>query len=59
MLFVAGFLMEGKGAGTDMIWIWVLANGVFAGIGALIALAHPYTILSSIVAAPLTSLKPP
>ena len=58
MLFVAGFLMEGKGAGTDMIWIWILANGVFAGIGALVALAHPYTILSSIVAAPLTSLNP-
>jgi pheromone shutdown-related protein TraB len=58
MLFVAGFLMEGKGAGTDMIWIWVLANGIFAGIGALIALAHPYTIFSSILAAPLTSLNP-
>ncbi|WP_321418112.1 TraB/GumN family protein [uncultured Desulfobacter sp.] len=58
MLFIAGFLMEGKGAGTDMIWIWVLANGIFAGIGALIALAHPYTIFSSILAAPLTSLNP-
>jgi len=58
LLFIAGFLMEGKGAGTDMIWIWVLANGVFAGIGALIALAHPYTIFSSIIAAPLTSLNP-
>ncbi|MGD9825804.1 TraB/GumN family protein [Desulfobacter sp.] len=58
MLFIAGFLMGGKGAGTDMIWIWVLANGIFAGIGALIARAHPYTIFSSFVAAPLTSLNP-
>ena len=58
MLFIAGFLMEGKGAGADMIWIWVLANGIFASIGALIALAHPYTILSSFLAAPLTSLNP-
>ncbi|WP_035235829.1 TraB/GumN family protein [Desulfobacter vibrioformis] len=58
MLFIAGFLMGGKGAGTDMIWIWVLANGIFAGIGALIARAHPYTIFSSVVAAPLTSLNP-
>jgi pheromone shutdown-related protein TraB len=58
MLFIAGFLMEGKGAGTDMIWIWVLANGIFAGIGAIMALAHPYTIFSSIIAAPLTSLNP-
>ena len=58
MLFAAGFMMEGKNAGTDMIWIWVLANGIFAGIGAIIALAHPYTIVSSILAAPLTSLNP-
>ncbi|HBT89809.1 MAG TPA: TraB family protein [Desulfobacter sp.] len=58
MIFIAGFLMGGKGAGTDMILIWVLANGIFAGIGALIALAHPYTILSSFVAAPITSLNP-
>ncbi|MBU0970433.1 MAG: TraB/GumN family protein [Proteobacteria bacterium] len=58
LMFVAGFLMGGKNAGTDMIWIWIAANGLFAGLGALLALAHPYTILSSIIAAPLTSLNP-
>ena len=58
MLFAAGFLMEGKNAGTDMIWIWIAANGIFAGIGAALALAHPLTIVSSIIAAPLTSLNP-
>ena len=58
ILIVAGFLLEGKGAGTDMIWAWVLANAVFAGLGAIAALAHPLTILSSIAAAPLTSLNP-
>ncbi len=57
-LFVAGFLMEGKNTGMEMIWIWIAANGIFAGLGALFALAHPLTILSSIVAAPLTSLNP-
>ncbi|WP_080804770.1 TraB/GumN family protein [Desulfamplus magnetovallimortis] len=58
VLFVAGFFMKGKDAGADMIWLWIGANGFFAGLGALIALAHPYTIISSIVAAPLTSLNP-
>ena len=58
LLFAAGFLMEGKNAGTDMIWIWIAANGIFAGIGAIFALAHPFTIISSVVAAPLTSLNP-
>ena len=58
ILFAAGFLMEGKNAGTDMIWIWIAANGIFAGLGAILALAHPLTIISSIIAAPLTSLNP-
>ncbi len=58
LVFVAGFLMEGKDAGADMIWIWLAANGLFAGLGALLALAHPYTIVSSVLAAPLTSLNP-
>lgn len=58
ILFVAGFLMEGKNVGTDMIWIWIAANGIFAGLGAIAAFGHPLTILSSIIAAPLTSLNP-
>jgi pheromone shutdown-related protein TraB len=58
MIFIFGFLMEGKNTGKEMIWIWIAANGIFAGIGALIALAHPLTILSSIIAAPITSLNP-
>jgi pheromone shutdown-related protein TraB len=58
LLFAAGFLMKGKNAGTDMIWVWIAANGIFAGIGAILALAHPLTIITSIIAAPLTSLNP-
>jgi len=57
-LFIAGFFYGGTKAGTDMIFWWILANGILAGIGAIIALAHPATILSSILAAPLTSLNP-
>jgi len=57
-IMAAGFAAGGQRAGADMITWWVLANAVLAGLGALIALAHPLTILSSIVAAPLTSLNP-
>jgi pheromone shutdown-related protein TraB len=57
-LFIAGFFFGGKKAGTDMIVWWILANGILAGVGATVALAHPATILSSIIAAPLTSLNP-
>jgi pheromone shutdown-related protein TraB len=58
VLFVLGFYHGGTHAGTDMITWWVMANGILAGLGAVIALAHPLTILSSIIAAPLTSLNP-
>jgi pheromone shutdown protein TraB len=53
-----GFYRGGTAAGTGMIGWWILANGVLAGIGAIAALAHPLTILSSVLAAPLTSLNP-
>ncbi len=57
-LFVLGFFHGGTNTGMDMIVWWVLANGILAGLGAIIALAHPLTILSSVLAAPLTSLNP-
>lgn len=58
ILFAAGFFMKGGDAGADMIWLWIAANGICAGIGAIAAMAHPFTIVSSILAAPLTSLNP-
>jgi pheromone shutdown-related protein TraB len=57
-LIIWGFFQGGAHAGKDMITWWVMANGILAGLGAVIALAHPLTILSSIIAAPLTSLNP-
>ena len=57
-LIVLGFFYAGSSAGTHMIKWWVLANAVFAGLGAALALAHPLTILSAVVASPITSLNP-
>jgi pheromone shutdown-related protein TraB len=58
VMIIFGFFYAGKSAGTSMITWWVLANGILGGLGAAVALAHPLTILSAIIAAPLTSLNP-
>jgi pheromone shutdown-related protein TraB len=58
LLIIYGFFRGGLDSGKDMVTLWILANGVLAGLGALVALAHPYTILSSVLAAPLTSMNP-
>jgi len=44
--------------GWQLVFIWVAINGGLAALGALIARAHPLTVLSAVIAAPLTSLNP-
>jgi pheromone shutdown-related protein TraB len=57
-MLLYGFYVGGTRAGADMLIWWVAANGILAGVGALLALAHPLTVCSSVLAAPLTSLNP-
>ncbi len=49
---------KGASAAGDNIVFWILANGIPASIGALLALAHPLTTLSAFASAPITSLTP-
>ncbi len=57
-IFVAGFLTSGSAASFKMIGWWSAITAFFAGMGALIMLAHPLTIAASAIAAPITTLHP-
>jgi pheromone shutdown-related protein TraB len=49
---------KGLNEAGDNTLFWILANGIPSAFGALIALAHPLTILTAFLAAPITSLSP-
>jgi pheromone shutdown-related protein TraB len=57
-LFIYGFFTKGTDFSIKTIWIWFLVNGTLSALGAAIALAHPLTILSAFLGAPITSLNP-
>ena len=61
-IIIASILFIGYSKGLseagDNAIFWILANGIPSAIGALIALAHPLTILTAFLAAPVTSLSP-
>ncbi|MEY4582491.1 MAG: hypothetical protein RL701_7194 [Pseudomonadota bacterium] len=51
-------MTKGVAAASHSLQYWVLANSIPAALGALLALAHPLTILAAFLAAPFTSLLP-
>ena len=55
--FAIGFYRSPE-LGWGLVRDWVLINGVLSALGALIAAAHPLTVLTAFLAAPLTSLNP-
>jgi pheromone shutdown-related protein TraB len=55
--FAIGFSRSPE-LGWQLVLDWVLINGGLAALGALIAAAHPLTIIGAFLAAPLTSLNP-
>ncbi|ADI15042.1 TraB/GumN family protein [Truepera radiovictrix] len=55
--FAIGFSRD-QALGWQLLREWVLINGGLSALGALVATAHPLTVLTSFVAAPLTSLNP-
>lgn len=55
--FAIGFARS-PALGWQLVLDWVLINGVLSGLGALLAAAHPLTVVTAFLAAPITSLNP-
>lgn len=49
---------KGISTASENLLSWILINGIPSAVGAIFALAHPLTILSSFLAAPFTALSP-
>jgi len=61
LLIFVGFALgfsRSPDLGWQLVADWILINGGLCAIGALLALAHPITIISAFIAAPITSLNP-
>lgn len=57
-LIIYGFMTAGLETSLDMIWLWIVINSVFGGFGAIVAFAHPITVISAAIVSPFTSLNP-
>ena len=57
-LIAWGFFQGGTERGIDSILIWAGVTGTLGALGALGSRAHPLTILSAFLAAPITTLHP-
>lgn len=57
-LIAWGYIDGGTQKGTEMVKIWVIMNSVLSALGAMLAFAHPLTVLTAAIAAPITSLIP-
>jgi len=55
--FAIGF-SRNSDLGWELVLDWVLINGGLAAVGALLANAHPITVIGAFIAAPITSLNP-
>lgn len=55
--FSLGFWRSAE-LGWQLVADWVLINGSLSAFGALLARAHPVTVMTAFLAAPLTSLNP-
>lgn len=58
LIFFLVMFRSGAETSFRMAWIWAVTNGICAGLGALVSLAHPVTILVAVLSAPFAAIHP-
>ncbi len=61
VFFLLGFalaFLQSPEVGLQLVARWLLLNGGLAALGAIIALAHPLTVLATFLGAPIGTLSP-
>ncbi len=58
IILLYGLYLKGFETVLDILFLWIIINGGLSALGALLALGHPFSILTAFLAAPLTSLHP-
>jgi len=58
VLILWGFWVKGFDTTLNMLVYWVLITGGLSALGALLARAHPFSIIAAFISAPITTLHP-
>ncbi len=57
-LLILGLGTKGVETTLNMLFYWILITGSFSVIGAILARAHPFSIIAAFISAPITTLHP-
>jgi pheromone shutdown-related protein TraB len=57
-LVIYGFYSKGLNFTLNILIAWTLINGTLSALGVVLALGHPFSVLTAFAAAPITSLNP-
>jgi len=58
LVIALGFFMQGGGFLWSSAIKWVFTTSILAALGAALALAHPYSIITALLVAPITTIHP-
>jgi pheromone shutdown-related protein TraB len=58
LVIALGFFMQGGGFLWSSAIKWVFTTSILAALGAALALGHPYSIITALLVAPITTIHP-